>query len=196
MHLLAERFVFLGLMIGVFWTRESRPIKSKWHQCRLSTRQVFFCLHMCSLWFHLWLADNRASTSSWTQAWSTTTRSWELIWSPREADSTNFSVFIFCNHIVQYRIGLNMVLLVTEHGFWCRSTGRSGQANVGSGADARLAEKLVHLGPVSGADVPQGLKQHGSGRFGHCLLPPRGHPDHGSQDQASPVQSEMILQFS
>ncbi len=33
MHLLAERFVFLWVMIGVFWKSESRPIK--WHQYRL-----------------------------------------------------------------------------------------------------------------------------------------------------------------
>jgi hypothetical protein len=39
----------LGVNIGVFWKRESRPIE--WPQCRLSTRQLFFfCLHMYSLW--------------------------------------------------------------------------------------------------------------------------------------------------
>ncbi len=38
MHLLAKFFVFWGVMIGVFWKRESRPIK--WHQCRLITRQL------------------------------------------------------------------------------------------------------------------------------------------------------------
>ncbi len=32
-----------------FWKRESRPIK--WRQCRLSTRQLIFCLHIFSPWF-------------------------------------------------------------------------------------------------------------------------------------------------
>jgi hypothetical protein len=30
----------LGVNIGVFWKRESRPIE--WRQCRLSTRQLLF----------------------------------------------------------------------------------------------------------------------------------------------------------
>jgi hypothetical protein len=46
MHLLAERFVF-GVMIGVFWKRESRPVKR--HECRLLTCQLLFCLHIYSL---------------------------------------------------------------------------------------------------------------------------------------------------
>jgi hypothetical protein len=32
---------FLGVNIGVFWKRESRPIE--WHQCHLSIRQFFVC---------------------------------------------------------------------------------------------------------------------------------------------------------
>jgi hypothetical protein len=40
----------LGVNIGVFWKRKSRPIK--WRQCRLSTRQLFYCLHIYSLWRH------------------------------------------------------------------------------------------------------------------------------------------------
>ncbi len=47
MHLLAERFVFLKVMIGVSWKRVSRPVQ--WHQCRLYTRQRFFCLYIYSL---------------------------------------------------------------------------------------------------------------------------------------------------
>jgi hypothetical protein len=40
---------FLGVNIGVFWKRESRPIE--WRQYRLSTRKFFFfCLHIYSLW--------------------------------------------------------------------------------------------------------------------------------------------------
>jgi hypothetical protein len=39
MHLLGERFAFSGEMIGVFWKRESWPIK--WHQHRFWTRQFF-----------------------------------------------------------------------------------------------------------------------------------------------------------
>ncbi len=35
---------------GVFWKRESRPIK--WRPCRLSTRQLFFCLHIHP-WAHV-----------------------------------------------------------------------------------------------------------------------------------------------
>ncbi len=48
MHLLAERIVFFfWVMIWVFCMSESRPIW--WHQCRFLTRQLFFCLHICSL---------------------------------------------------------------------------------------------------------------------------------------------------
>ncbi len=47
MHLLAERFVF-GSDDQGFLKRKSRPIK--WHQCRLLTRQLYLCLHICSLW--------------------------------------------------------------------------------------------------------------------------------------------------
>jgi hypothetical protein len=42
---------FLGVNIGVFWKRESRPIE--WRQFRLLTRQLFLCLHIYSLWFVL-----------------------------------------------------------------------------------------------------------------------------------------------
>jgi hypothetical protein len=38
-------------MIGVFWKRESSPIL--WLQCRLLTRQRFFCLHIHSLWLRV-----------------------------------------------------------------------------------------------------------------------------------------------
>ncbi len=38
---------FLGVNIGVFWKRKSKP--KEWRQCRLSTRQLFFCLHIYSL---------------------------------------------------------------------------------------------------------------------------------------------------
>jgi hypothetical protein len=48
MHLLDERFVFFGVMIVVFWKRESRPIR--WHQGRRFTRQLSFCLHIYSPW--------------------------------------------------------------------------------------------------------------------------------------------------
>jgi hypothetical protein len=48
MHLLAERFDFLGVMIRVFWKRESRPVQ--WHLRRLLTCQLFLCLHIYSLW--------------------------------------------------------------------------------------------------------------------------------------------------
>ncbi len=41
---------FLGVMIGVFWKRESRPIQC--HQRRLLTCQIFFCLHIYSLCMH------------------------------------------------------------------------------------------------------------------------------------------------
>ncbi len=45
---LAERFVFLGVMIGVFWKRKSRP--TKWHQRSPLAREVFVCLHIYSPW--------------------------------------------------------------------------------------------------------------------------------------------------
>ncbi len=51
MHLLAERFVFLGVIIEVFWWKESRPIW--WHQCRRLTCQLYFCFHiyiLCKIW--------------------------------------------------------------------------------------------------------------------------------------------------
>jgi hypothetical protein len=51
MHLLDERFNFWGVMIRVFWKRESRPIK--WHQCGLLNRQLFFCFHIYSLCLYL-----------------------------------------------------------------------------------------------------------------------------------------------
>jgi hypothetical protein len=38
---------FLGVMLGVFWMRESRL--KWWHQRRLLTRQFYFCLHIYSL---------------------------------------------------------------------------------------------------------------------------------------------------
>ncbi len=41
MHFLAQRFVFWGVNIGVFWKREPKPIK--WRQCRLLTRFSFVC---------------------------------------------------------------------------------------------------------------------------------------------------------
>jgi hypothetical protein len=40
MHLLAERLIFWGAMIKIFWERVSRPIL--WHQCRSLTRQLFY----------------------------------------------------------------------------------------------------------------------------------------------------------
>ncbi len=52
-----ERFSSWGLMIGVFWKRESRLI---WHRSRVSSRQLFFffCLHIYSLWYeHIILGD-------------------------------------------------------------------------------------------------------------------------------------------
>ncbi len=52
LHLLAgltvRFFFFGGVNIGVFRKSGSRPIK--WHQCRLLTRQLFFSLHIYSLW--------------------------------------------------------------------------------------------------------------------------------------------------
>jgi hypothetical protein len=41
-------FFFSGLVIGVFWKRESRHIE--WHQSHLLTRHRFFCLHAHCLW--------------------------------------------------------------------------------------------------------------------------------------------------
>ncbi len=42
---------FLRVNIEVFWKKESRPIERR--QCRLSTRQLCFCLHIYSPWnFH------------------------------------------------------------------------------------------------------------------------------------------------
>ncbi len=41
---------FLGVNIRIFWKWESRPI-DEWRQCRLSTRQLFFCLHIYNLWY-------------------------------------------------------------------------------------------------------------------------------------------------
>jgi hypothetical protein len=38
---------FFGVMIGVFWKREPRPVQ--WHQCRLLTLQFLFCLRIYSL---------------------------------------------------------------------------------------------------------------------------------------------------
>jgi hypothetical protein len=50
MHLQSQRFIFFleYVIRRGFWKRESRPIW--WHQCRLFTRNFFFCLHMSSLW--------------------------------------------------------------------------------------------------------------------------------------------------
>jgi hypothetical protein len=50
MHLLADLFICLGLIIGVFWKRrETKPII--WHQFWLLTRRIsVFCLHIYSLW--------------------------------------------------------------------------------------------------------------------------------------------------
>jgi hypothetical protein len=39
-HLLTELSAFLGVMIGVFWKRESRPIE--WHHCPLLYHANFF----------------------------------------------------------------------------------------------------------------------------------------------------------
>ncbi len=47
---------------GVFWKRESRP--TKWHQCCLSTRQPFFCLHIYSLCFRVWVKFVRMVTGT------------------------------------------------------------------------------------------------------------------------------------
>ncbi len=51
---------FSGVNIGVFWMRESSPIE--WRQCRLSTRQFFFSLHIYSLWW----------CSTWIGIWDET----------------------------------------------------------------------------------------------------------------------------
>ncbi len=65
----ADGSVSLGVMIGVFWIREWRPIE--WHQCR----QLFICLHICSLCVHVTVVgwERRAVTynSDWfcADAW-------------------------------------------------------------------------------------------------------------------------------
>ncbi len=54
--------LFFGVNIGVFWKRESRPIK--WHQFRLWTHNCFFfCLHIYSLLW--WLLTMLSNTYIW-----------------------------------------------------------------------------------------------------------------------------------
>ncbi len=47
---------FWGVIISLFWKRESITIE--WRQCRLTTRQLLFCLHiysLCTNGFWLWM---------------------------------------------------------------------------------------------------------------------------------------------
>jgi hypothetical protein len=60
MHLLAQRFVFVGWTSGFFWKRKPRPIK--WHQYRPLTRRLFFRLHICSLGYPQYMNQNTPRT--------------------------------------------------------------------------------------------------------------------------------------
>ncbi len=59
MHFLAEQFMFfffLGLIVGILWQGVQTYLR---HQCRLFTPQLFFKLHIYSLWS---LASNVSET--------------------------------------------------------------------------------------------------------------------------------------
>jgi hypothetical protein len=70
-HLLGERFVVGGVMIGVFWKRESRLKPIQRHHFRLLTCQLLFCLPIYTLWlFFFWVREK------WKGALKVDTRQW------------------------------------------------------------------------------------------------------------------------